>query len=448
MSRWVVAVAFLALAACDDRAPRPLSVETETTPSDPSAEPPQARRYPWPAGDLRVDPVHIQFAVYGSEPQRLRDVASRVLAQHQAVADTDTARVQLLPVRHRPPPSSEQLGEGGLGVGLDADEAAQLRDATHLLALKFEAQAGSLAQLYAEAQRIVGEIARQSGGVPFDVATGEAFGSAAWTARTSLDPSKGLAGHYRIDVVPSGGLMRLSTAGLVKFGLPEIFVEEVPGSVLDRMKTYIGAVAVAMHRETALSEPGVVPLGGGRVATLMQPTARSGDGAEGRLVELFFPGSGGSFARQHRVLDDVLGRANDDTTYLHSLTDPELLRSAARARKEVVEILPEFAAGSTVPGDLLLVKVEFPSPQGVESMWVDVTGWDGQSVVGILQNQPRDILELSLGQRVRAPIESVCDYLLQRSDGSRVGDYEAAIFERRGSVAHLSEPATRIVSSR
>jgi uncharacterized protein YegJ (DUF2314 family) len=78
--------------------------------------------------------------------------------------------------------------------------------------------------------------------------------------------------------------------------------------------------------------------------------------------------------------------------------------------------------------DHLVVKAPFETFEGGnEWMWVEVTGWTGTRVRGLLANDPYFVP----GLRARAAVEieegEVFDYLLRRADGTVEGNTTQAL---------------------
>ena len=84
---------------------------------------------------------------------------------------------------------------------------------------------------------------------------------------------------------------------------------------------------------------------------------------------------------------------------------------------------PRFMKGLP-PGESLLVKAGFARPEttGRELMWLEVLRWDGQTLKGILQNDPQGVPGLKRGAAVELDESAVLDYLVRRPDGTEEGN--------------------------
>ncbi len=81
-------------------------------------------------------------------------------------------------------------------------------------------------------------------------------------------------------------------------------------------------------------------------------------------------------------------------------------------------------------GDSLLVKAPWDTPSGgVEYMWVQVTSWSGDVLVGTLVNDPWEARGVRKGDRAEVPVRRVFDYLWRHADGTREGNGTAPFLE-------------------
>jgi uncharacterized protein YegJ (DUF2314 family) len=111
--------------------------------------------------------------------------------------------------------------------------------------------------------------------------------------------------------------------------------------------------------------------------------------------------------------------------------DAELLAASTAAKEELAALKPRFENG-TPPMEVLVVKAPFRTRGGGhEWMWVEVTAWNGNKVLGILQNDPSNVPGLEVGAEVEVLEDSILDYVHKRADGTRVGNATEAILMRR-----------------
>jgi uncharacterized protein YegJ (DUF2314 family) len=90
-----------------------------------------------------------------------------------------------------------------------------------------------------------------------------------------------------------------------------------------------------------------------------------------------------------------------------------------------------FAKGSPF-GEQLMVKAPFATADGGnEWMWVEVVGWQGNSIDGVLTNDAFDIPKLKAGARVEVQADQIFDYLLTKRDGTHEGTETQPLLEAR-----------------
>lgn len=420
------------------RATKPL---LRDLPEPPAVEAPREDRA-WPAGNLQLSAIKLRFGVYGFDQAAMAASLGAVLGDHETTlpplppgGEHSVARTlegSLIVAGEFPPPTAEEVFGSNLGQGLSVEAVEKLQTATTVAVLEFNADPESLAAVHREALVIVGELAERTQGVPYDDATSQVFSREAWTERAGRDPNdaESMLAHFQVHGVPDGAQSRLITAGLAKYGLPDLVVESVQGTLTLSMVMYINEIAKALRASPTLERAGVLRLDDGSEVRLDRAERRPHD-PNNRLAEIVFEGSGSLYEMQHRVLEARYGRMEPDS-YIHAQNDPELEAIAERARKELMALLPRFAKGTPHSLELLQVKATFPVPGGgTELMWVEVTGWDGTAVKGILQNEPIDLRSVHRGDEVEAPLASIADYMHSQPDGSRAGGDSEAVLERR-----------------
>lgn len=107
--------------------------------------------------------------------------------------------------------------------------------------------------------------------------------------------------------------------------------------------------------------------------------------------------------------------------------DPEMMAAIAGARKS----LPMFwdrKASAPNPDDYL-VKVKIVDGEDVEHFWLQDPQPDGEFVTGILDNHPGIVTNVELGDKIRAPLSDVSDWMYTE-DGTIYGNYTGRILAR------------------
>ncbi len=112
------------------------------------------------------------------------------------------------------------------------------------------------------------------------------------------------------------------------------------------------------------------------------------------------------------------------------------------AMEEAKRTLPEFRKTleedwrRMIPViDRPLVKAIFRSETTgkIEHMWVEVTNFDDQMVIGELANEPDEIPEFSQGDEVKISPGDISDWVYWNGDAT-VGGFTLAVLERRENM--------------
>ena len=99
-----------------------------------------------------------------------------------------------------------------------------------------------------------------------------------------------------------------------------------------------------------------------------------------------------------------------------------ILEASEEARKKLPGLRKDFNAG-LAPGEFIQVKAPFKTPDdGTEWMWVEVMNWDGNTITGLLKNEPYNIPDLKGGSEVVVNQDEVFDYIRTYPDGTSEGN--------------------------
>jgi len=107
--------------------------------------------------------------------------------------------------------------------------------------------------------------------------------------------------------------------------------------------------------------------------------------------------------------------------------DPRMQAAVAEAR----ERWPEFVAAfeNRAADERFSVKAPFNDDEHMEFMWVEVTAVEGKLILGTLGNEPVNVSNVKLGQRVRVQIDELNDWIFFRDDELH-GGFTIKVFER------------------
>jgi hypothetical protein len=220
-------------------------------------------------GSLAVGHRPIDFGVYlpATAPQMLLDSAraatkKRVpdlpLQEKPGAAPPPFVVVFAPPIADVPPPSPDQIRL--FGRGLDDAQAASAAASQGVLAFAFILDGDpKLARLHAT-QQLALEVARPAGGFIWDEETRELFTPTRWQAQR-VDGWEGdlptvvqhIVIHY---YATDGGKHRAITLGMVKFGLPDLVVDDVPLNESDDMSTIVDCAAQLLVEGATLGKNG------------------------------------------------------------------------------------------------------------------------------------------------------------------------------------------------
>jgi uncharacterized protein YegJ (DUF2314 family) len=421
---------------------------------------------PIPAGELIDDVIAYEFAVYYM-PRATKDPSAeldRLLAedfatfQRAAEFVEDLKRPTIVPryeknvAERYAPPDLESLKY--FGRGLDRKQALALQECREAYIVEFAYPKASRWTELKAALKLVERIARETGGLLWDETTREVFSPDAWKSRRIdvwneefPDVSTLTTIHaYRHD-----RFFRAVSLGAAKFGVPDVVVDDFPSSLHEHMGTTMMLVLQALAEGQTLSTPGHMDLNlreikskAAREAQLKALEANStgiatltlkvGEREEGdppnRLIGLGFDRVEGpdEQARQMKALSALFGHT--DSIAAVKQDDSLLVAASARARSKLPAMRSDFNKGLP-PGELILLKVPFTTSDGSdEYMWVEVSKWEGDKILGLLQNDPIDVPNLKAGQNVETSESKVFDYIRRKPDGSVEGNETGEIIRK------------------
>jgi uncharacterized protein YegJ (DUF2314 family) len=335
----------------------------------------------------------------------------------------------------------------GRGVEADADKIAK---ATQAIAVTVIGPRAEVAKVHHDGADLARAAAAKAKGWVLDVATMETF------SRKAFDEARG--GAFALDVqeltvvhmVRGDEGVFLETRGMMRFGLPELYLPRVAQTHAEDVLLLVNATAQALVDKGQITRDGEIDVdlatlsvaswkevaesakphgGSGRVTwTVTWSTGDQDEDPTASILELTAPG-GATAEAVREALTAALGTPEDPVVNFDD--DPELNAARDRARIAFAKLAPRYAKG--VPeGDHLIIKAPFDTDSGgTEWMWVEVTAIDGDKISGILVNDPFDIKGLKNGAQVQAHAPDIFDYLLRKADGTEEGGETNAIMERR-----------------
>jgi uncharacterized protein YegJ (DUF2314 family) len=413
-----------------------------------------------PVGSLLGTAFRYRFVIYTSAPSKtaVAEVARLAKAAGFALA-AEPGNRELPPVptsifwgqpevSELPPPEPSSLEY--FASGLSEAEKRALVTSRGVTALEVVGKAEHALTDYRKALSLTQELARKLGGVIWDDESRTAHSVQSFKRR--LESWNGdvpdISRHVSIHQYRDGELLRLVTVGMVKLGLPDLVVNDVASNDAAAMANLVNLVAQSLLERQKLDAPGTLHASidllrhAGAKAwlasdlksnakrsvdlTLVVGELEEGD-ADNRLLEIAFPGPAERLQeRQTAAIADLFGSEDGLVNVRH---DAAILAASKRAREKAFKLRPRYE--ESVPfGEELQVKVPFTTTAGGnEWMWVEVITWRGNSIKGILNNDPYDVPTLKAGSRVEVRADQIFDYILRKRDGTMEGNETGPLLE-------------------
>jgi uncharacterized protein YegJ (DUF2314 family) len=423
----------------------------------------------FPVGAPLKGPVSFVYAIYYAKAPAREPLAAlnaalaqqggklavvKELAQEPAAAQV-IATLDDTIQKNYPPPSLKMIQY--FGRGLSSAQADELQLARLALVLEFRAPATATYTGLRTAGSVLLQVAEQTGGFIWDEETREIFTATEWRKRR-VEGWQGdipdVAMHTVIHAYQGDKLIREITLGMAKFGLPDVVVNDVSHSQNNQAGNLINMLAQALVEGAAVGKGGALTLNlktirhdGLRNAqqpslkdnakavaqlSLYKASAEEGD-PHNRLLGIGFDAYPGPdhYAQQTALFAAMFGFT--DTLQMVKHTDA--IRAASTAAKAKLPALRKRFNAGLRPGEYILVKAPFATPDaGREWMWVEVTQWGENEIVGLLNNEPARIPTLHSGQVVTLKVSEVFDYLLYDGKGGQEGNESGKLMARQRSV--------------
>jgi hypothetical protein len=308
---------------------------------------------------------------------------------------------------------------------LPASLRATLRKRTQVVVVRVTASPAKRQLAVRSAFAAAAAIAEKIDGLVYDQLLGRIESAGDFVGHAVLQP--GDASAFRADRVallyePKGdGVVRILTAGLSRWGAPDVEAKAVPTAAAARVAEIVLGMAAALANGT-VAGPVVLsradlerargkayPMDAGFPADAPAPIdvvsvpPEAGDPNDfmARIVPAEGDGPVGYLALAERFFGAVLA-ASPEEGVLHA--------RAERARRELPAALARWAA-TRQRGARLLLQLPFsiPGDAGVESMWVDLVRFDDRMVTGKLVDEPLGATDVARGDTITRPRAQVED---------------------------------------
>ncbi|MGC4074791.1 MAG: DUF2314 domain-containing protein [Nibricoccus sp.] len=339
-------------------------------------------------------------------------------------------------------------------IGLQESDHAAMDKAEKVFVVSFTSPKSALLKTNRAACRLVFTLAEKTGANLWDEETRQLFSLPAWKA-ARIESWQGdipdVTKHVTIHTYKNPSLIRLITLGLRKFGVSDLVMTEVAsqqsraaGNLINAAMQRLGEGAFPERRRLDLKigdirhdavrtkqseDPGENAKGA--VLIEFKTAVRQDGDPSNELWELDFPAAEGKTPteRQQFAFDAVYG--STEKVLGIEKGDPEMAAASAKARKAFFKNEAKYRAGLGA-NEHLLVKAGFPyGEDNNEYMWVEVTAWKNDAVLGVLVNDPYYIKGLKSGSKVTITLDRIYDYLFYRADGTTEGNETSRILEKR-----------------
>jgi uncharacterized protein YegJ (DUF2314 family) len=238
------------------------------------------------------------------------------------------------------------------------------------------------------------------------------------------------------------------TLGMEKLALPDVVVNQVALSDERAFGNLINVTCQTLFERPVLGRAGELavaldelkhpgarsratenPLKGAKQrATIHLSVAERQEDDPDNLVEIVLPGAAAELQVRQTALVAQLFGSSDQIEYVEH--DAAVLVASLRAKLALMKHKPRYLK-EPPHGERLLVKAPFRTPDGGnEWMWVEVVRWQGQTIHGILDNNPFDIPDLKAGAKIEVKEDALFDYLLVKGDGTQEGNETARLMKR------------------
>ncbi len=136
-----------------------------------------------------------------------------------------------------------------------------------------------------------------------------------------------------------------------------------------------------------------------------------------------------SQAYESEIYKQLFGSEDEVTHVSHN---DEIMAASQRAKEKLPELRALFNEG--LEQATLVLKAPFTTDEGGnEWMWIEVTKWKGETIEGILQNEPHYIKNLKSGAKVTVQQIDIFDYILYKADGSQEGNETGKLIMKYGN---------------
>lgn len=335
---------------------------------------------------------------------------------------------------------------------LSVDEKIKLSRARSKMFATFTGPTKNTYDKQAKISEFIRELTKDRDVLICDYNSYEWFNSNSWEINridNFRDSIKDVVHQITIHVYRDSEFCRAVSIGLNKFGLPEISIKELPCSNQNTYVSLLNAVIQTLAEKPFINSDSTVNIDLSHIKNnvvrsslrtdlksnakekvrirLKKCTPEEGDNECTQLSLVFDNGSSVQEGEDY-VVSKLFGKSDD--IIIHINHDSLLLSVSTKERQRLPELRKMFNNG-LAPGYSILVKAPFKIESGGnEWMWVEVTKWTSDSIVGVLQNDPFEIRNLKAGAIVSIKESELFDYILNKPDGTFEGNETGKLIEK------------------
>ncbi len=333
--------------------------------------------------------------------------------------------------------------------GLSDGQKEILQTSNFVILLDFLCVEDRMLSTMKKANMLIAELIINENDIIWDSETRECFTKDFWNENRLINNNSiNVSKHITIHLYPKNDYCRAITLGMLKFGLPDICIENLSCHSNQSAASLINLTAQTLLDKKSIDKKGkllidIESLSNQELKSdllnsleekadkkaeinIKQGVWEEGD-PQNRIIEVGFPKNNPQI-KQDELIAKVFG-SKDEVTYLSH--DDELLAASERAKEKIPELYDKFSKGLPV-GTHLLIKFPFENVVGErEWMWVEVVKWNEKEINGLLQNDPQIVKSLKAGQEVTNSIDDMFDYILYFPDGTQEGNETGKIISRQ-----------------
>jgi hypothetical protein len=251
-------------------------------------------------------------------------------------------------------------------------------------------------------------IAEQADGIVWDQLLARIEPARAFTQHAVTEPLEASAFRAdRIEVLyepAEEGVVRILTAGLSRWGAPDVEAQHVPATLSGRMAQIVVGVAQAIA-DGATAGPIAVSLPDTSPVSIELISVQPASGDPNDFLARIRPPGGEGVVYALELVERVFGSA------IAAPAEEEAMRAAhEQAQARLAAALSKWtAARSTGDTSKLLLQLPFaiPGDAGIESMWIEVTRYDARTVTGKVIDEPLGATDVARGDEVTRPRSGV-----------------------------------------